>query len=76
MVLFSILFKSGVFSCAKGPTAFTLCYHFTYFVRDLETECYVCCSYETSSAELIIQSYYHRYHSAYSDAYSSGYKLA
>ena len=72
MVLFSILFKSGVFSCAKGPTAFTLCYHFIYFVRDLETECYVCCSYEASSAELIIQSCYHRYHSAY----SSGYKLA
>ena len=72
MVLFSVLFKSGVFSCAKGPMAFTLSYRFIYFVRDLETECYVCCSYEASSAELIIQSCYRRYHSAY----SSGYKLA
>ena len=69
MVLFSILFKSAVFSCAKGPTAFTL---FICFMRDLETECYVCCSYETSSAELIIQSCCHRYRSVY----SSGYKLA
>lgn len=72
MVLFSVLFKSGVFSCAKGPMSFTLSYRFIYFVRDLETECYVCCSYEASSAELIIQSCYRRYHSAY----SSGYKLA
>ena len=72
MVLFSRLFKSCVFSCTKGPTAFTLCYHFIYFVRDLETECNVCCSYKASSAELIIQSCYHRYHGAY----SSGYKLA